>query len=130
MKNLIIRIQQSEYDEIPESGFYTHFNLGSAPHAPGTVYALPRIIKHGQNEIDPVLSFENIINAKCIGVKIAVPVDSVTEEDFKYSMCGIKNTESLKERILYRYTKGRPQLSKEEMLNMGVTVTYLEIKNQ
>lgn len=130
MKTSIIRIQQSEYDEIPESGFYTHFNLGSAPHVPGTVYSLPRIIKHGHDEVDPLLSFENILNAKCIGVKIAVPIDSVTEEDFRYSMRGIKDIESLKERMLYRYTKSRPQLSKEEILNMGVTVTYLEIKNQ
>lgn len=126
----VIRIQQEEYDEIPKSGLYAHFNLGVANHVPGETYFLARILKHGHDDVEPVLSFENILTGKCVSVKLGVPIDSLSEADFEFSMSGIKDTASLKEIILSRYTKSRPHLSKEEILNMGVTITLLEIKNQ
>ena len=128
-----IRIKTEEYDEIPRSGPYTHFNLGVANHVAGTIYALPQIMKGGYQTktriVEPILSYKDILCAQCVDVRVC-SFDDVTDYDLKYAMLGIRTVNDLKQRILARYMSSRPEMTKEDILNSDITVTYLVVNLQ
>ena len=128
----IIRIRKEEYAVLPDNVTHiTHFNLGYAGHKKGAVYALPLIIKPGiftkEEDIKPILRFENCVIAKCVGCRNNVSYDQIREEDFIHSFPSIKNRDELKQAILRRYTQSMPDLSLQKILSLGVAITELEV---
>lgn len=129
----VIRIIKDEYTSIdPSLPFYTHFNLEFCGHRIGSTYALPRIIAQGHfrshdDEVTPTLNFDNCYIATCTSVREHVPYRTLREKDFLYSMKHIKDPESLKKAILKRYQVSMPELSREQILKMGVAITTLRI---
>ncbi len=130
----IIRIKNEEYISINRDEKYlTHFNLQVSHHKVGFIYALPRIIKSGyftqKEERLPDLSFDNIVIAECVQVKEYLKYEELNESHFKYSFKTIKNTKELQKVILSRYCKSMPELTKKEILSLGVSMTKLKIIN-
>jgi len=127
----MIRIPDSEYESIDSSKeYFAHFNLAHAEHETGSLYALPRILRNGKldgiEETPPLLSFENIYIAECMEVEYDLPYEKLKQRHFIFSMNGIKDTESLKDIIVRRYSLSRPNYNKEELLAKGVTFTLLK----
>ncbi len=130
--NKLIRIRKNEYKYLPQiNRYFTHFNLQKSNHKIGQIYLLPKIIKSGyfneKEEILPLLDFNNIYYAECIDVNECLQYNDLKKSDFKFSMSHIKNTDELKKTILKRYTKSMPKLSKNEILDLGVSKTTLKI---
>jgi len=128
----IIRIRKEDHVFLKEKmRFLTHFNLKDTNHKKSRIYALPLIVKPGylkeSKELLPILSFENCFIAECIGVRNDVSYEELTEENFKHSFPTIKNIKSLQEAILKRYGESLPDLTKQELISLGVGMTYLKI---
>lgn len=127
-----IRIENKQYKYLPKGKYLVHFNLEQCRHKVGYVYALPRIIEHGyfsktRNKQElPLLSFENIIFGKCLKVREKLKYLDLKSKDFKYSFSNIKTVAQLKRSILTRYSKSMPDLTKEQILKLGVSYTLLE----
>lgn len=125
-----IRVHAAEYDEIPRSGLYMHFNLAPADHAVGVVYALPRILRAGEdgpNPVAPVLDFDGCLVGRCLDFRRVLAYDVLCEADFVHAMTGIRNPVDLLERVFQRYGRSRPWMSKQEMAAGGVSATLLEL---
>lgn len=131
--NGVIRIQQKEFENINlKNKFYTHFNLQKSEHKVGDTYLLPKIVTRGYFKSDddyklPVLDFENCLIGKCVEVRECLKYDKLKKEDFEFAMKHIKDIESLKQTIVERYSYSMPNLSKEEIISKGVSLTKLEI---
>jgi len=128
----VIRIHMKDYAEFSADNFFTHFNLQISHHIPGHTYALPKIIMPGffvssDNEQLPVLDFSQCFIARCINVREQIMYEYLTPEDFRYSFKHIQSANDLKKEILWRYKQSLPNLSEEEILSPGVSVTNLEI---
>lgn len=131
IKNLI-RLQKKDFASIKSQKIITHFNLEKSNHEINMVYLLPKILSSGyyiseSDFLEPELDFENCYVAKCLEVRENLSYDDLSEKDFQYSFENIKNIETLKKEILFRYSKSLPNLSKEEILNLGISLTKLEI---
>ncbi len=131
--NGIIRIPKNDlwYFDDGEK-FLTHFNLQHSNHKVGDTYYLPKIVQHGYfkkngEEKLPVLDFKYCHIGKCTDVREHVDYKDLTEKDFKHSFENIKNAEDLKKAMVERYSKSLPDMSAEEIISMGVSVTKLEI---
>lgn len=128
----IIRIRALEYKNIPQAGYFGHFNLEWTDHQVGKRYSLPRIMRHGswsattKEEVLPLLSFENAYKGECLAARQKISYEDVTEDLFEYSMTNIKDIESLKKIILERYSASLPNLTEEEILALGVSFTLLK----
>lgn len=64
---------------------------------------------------------------ECISAKNHIPYEELTKGDFKYSFRNIKNVKDLKSEILKRYSVSLPNLSKDKLLSLGVSLTELKI---
>jgi hypothetical protein len=130
-----IRIRKDEYHHIETYlPYFTHFNLEYSGHKIGARYALPRILVQGyfhssEDELPPLLSFENILFGTCVRKKDRVPYHDLTATDFAYSMSNIKTVDDLERLIWSRYHVSMPKLSKEQIQKMGVSVTTLRLEN-
>lgn len=128
-----IRIRKEEYDNIETYlPYYTHFNLEYAGNRIGARYAMPRIMVQGyyrdeDDELPPLLSFENILYGVCVRKKERIPYHELTPTDFAYAMRSIKTTDDLKRLMLSRYKVSMPNLLPEEILKLGVSVTTLRL---
>lgn len=127
-----IRIQNSEYMDINRADeYFTHFNMEKGLHIPGKIYALPRILRSGSvnknEEVPPLLSFEDIYLAECVEARDFVDYEDLPPDVFRHSMSHIKDVASLKQAIARRYSISRPLLSEAEILTKGVGITYLKI---
>ena len=128
-----IRIRKEEYDNIETYlPYYTHFNLEYAGNSIGARYALPRIMVQGyyrsdEDELPPLLSFEDILYGTCVRKKERVQYRDLTATDFAYSMRSIKTVDDLTRVIISRYKHSMPSLTKEEILSLGVSVTTLRL---
>ncbi|MBU0456706.1 MAG: hypothetical protein ABH824_03235 [Nanoarchaeota archaeon] len=129
----VIRLSEEEYKFISrDKEIFTHFNLQWCDHIPGRNYALVKIVKKGyykQNgeEILPIISFDDGFIVHCIDVKNGVSYEDINEKNFEYSFNNIKSTDDLKKIILRRYSKSMPDLTEEEILSLGVSITTLKI---
>jgi hypothetical protein len=126
-----IRIRKDEYEDLPESGLFTHFNIQVSYHVAGKIYLLPKIIEpghfNGEHEVLPLLDFTGILYGECTEVQEHVPYEDLTEQDFTYSLPHIKSTEDLKKIIVKRYSQSLPHISPEELLELGISKTTLNI---
>ncbi len=128
----VIRILDEEYGDINRTlPFFTHFNLEFSGHRIGAKYMLPRIVKQGyyrgpEDEVLPVLSFNDVLVGTCVGVREHVPYKALREVNFLYSMKHIQDQSELKKAILRRYRVSMPNLTQEEIFNLGVSVTTLQ----
>lgn len=128
----IIRIHAKDYLEFPSGPLFTHFNLEFSGHKQGKVYALPKIVTPGfyispKNKRAPVLNFSNCFIVRCLKTKERVPYADLTKTDFQYSLRHIQNSDQLKKEILWRYTQSLPNISPDEILQRGVSITTVEI---
>ena len=128
----VIRIHDDEYKNIDrEKEFLTHFNLQVSHHKVGNIYILPRILKSGffteEKEKLPNLSFKNVIKGECVEVREYLKYEELEKNDFEFSFENIKNSEELEKIIYERYSKSMPNLSKKEILDLGVSLTKLRI---
>ncbi len=129
-----IRILKEEYENINlHANYYTHFNLELSGHSIGKRYALPKVLVQGyfkneEDELPPLLSFEEIYFGSCVRVKEKVSYQELSSEDFAYSMLNIKNAEELIAVIRKRYNVSLPLLSDKEILRRGVSVTTLKLE--
>ena len=129
----VIRIQQKEFENInSKNKFYTHFNLQKSQHKVEEIYLLPKIVTRGyfKSDVDyklPILDFENCYIGKCVEVKENVNYEKLKKEDFEFAMKHIIDISSLKKAIVERYSYSMPNLSKEEIISKGVSLTKLEI---
>ena len=129
----IIRIHKNDlWYFYNTSKYLTHFNLQYCEHKINHNYLLPKILKSGyfkknEEEIKPILDFKLCLIGKCIKVVNNVSYEDLTKDDFEYSFANIKTIDELKEQIYKRYSASLPDLNKEEILNLGVSITKLEI---
>jgi hypothetical protein len=129
----IIRLSPERYLHIPDTTKrYTHFNLEHSGHRIGAIYALPKIVRHGYfvsdtDEKPPVLSFEDIMIARCVSVREFVPYKAITDHDFRYALSIESDAEKLKEEIVFRYAVSLPTLTHKDIVSRGVSVTTLRI---
>ena len=128
-----IRIHKKDFKLLPQhQKILTHFNLEVCYHKVGKMYALPIILERGYlkkngEELTPLLDISNCKLSRCIDVKEYVKYDELSEEDFKFSFPHIKSIEDLKKEILWRYSQSLPDHSNEELLELGVSITTLEL---
>lgn len=129
----IIRIQKADYKQINKKNKQlTHFNLQKSNHKVKNTYFLPIIEKSGYykengEEQRPILNFNKILICECTNVRENVKYEDLKSQDFKNSMKHIQNTKQLQTQIVKRYSKSMPDLTKEEILNLGVAITELKI---
>jgi len=128
----IIRISKEDQQYYPKGIKYlTHFNLQYCHHMKGRIYALPVILKSGhltsKEEVLPILSFKGCLIAKCLSVRNNVNYNCLTKNDFKFSSRNISTVPELKRAILRRYTISMPELSAEDIISLGVSITTLKI---
>jgi hypothetical protein len=128
----IIRIPEGEYTGFPQGGYFAHFNLERTNIELGKRYALPRILTHGSidaqgREVLPVLSFQDIYRGECLEVRNNITYKALVAADFLDSFTHIKNIDELKYYILGRYEKSKPMLRREEILDLGVSRTFLRL---
>lgn len=131
--NGIIKIQKNDYKLINKNQkFLTHFNLQYSAHQKGKLYLLVKISKPGHYISDedfsfPILDLNNCYVAKCLEVRNYIDCNTLTKEDFENSFDNIKNKTELKKQILERYSHSLPEFSNKEILDLGVSITKLEI---
>ena len=131
-----IRIRKEEYDDIDiYLQYFTHFNLEYGGMKIGQKYALPKILVQGyyksdEDELPPLLSFEDFLIGTCVRVKENVAYDELTAVDFEYSMRSIRSPKDLQNAILRRYRVSMPLLSDQEIIKMGVSVTTLRFERR
>ena len=129
----IIRIPAEAYDAIDKDlARYTHFNLEFSGHRIGATYALAKIVTHGYfrslgDERPPVISFDDILVARCVSVREHVPYDAIRDKDFRYASKLTQNIEDLKKEMLFHYALSLPFLTKMGILDRGVSITTLRI---
>lgn len=75
----------------------------------------------------PLLSFENICYGECIEVGNNIEYTSLHKDIFEYSMCTIKDIDSLKQEMFRRYHLSRPELSDDDIVSLGVAYTKLRL---
>lgn len=132
--NNSIRIRKDEYHHIETYlAYFTHFNLEYAGNSIGARYALPKIMVQGyfhsiEDELPPLLSFEDILYGVCVRKKERVPYRELTATDFAYSMSNIKTVDDLERLIWSRYKVSMPMLSREQIYDLGVSVTTLRLE--
>ncbi len=132
----IIRITHNEFDYLEEKEFtnLTHFNLQVSSHKKGEKYLLIKILKHGHldnntnSEELPLLDISNPQLYECEGC-----IENVTyaqlekmENIFKNSFPDIQSIEDLKKVIVERYSSSMSYLTKEEILELGISITKLK----
>ena len=129
----VIRLQSEDFDSIKKNTtFLNHFNLQSSGHEVGIAYLLTKILKRGyfkskEDQVLPELDIKNSYVGVCVEVKNNLSYNDLTKEDFKFSFSHIKDVESLKKAIIDRYSSSMPNLSKEEILSLGISLTKLKI---
>ena len=130
----VIRVPKKDFPLIPTSGPFTHFNLEVSYHRTESVYLIIAIIQPGwyraNEEVLPLLDPELSVRAKCLSVKEFVPYSLLQEADFRYSLPQIQTVDDLKREMIQRYRQSLPELSDEQILERGVSVTTLEILEQ
>jgi hypothetical protein len=128
-----IRIPVQDYPEdILPGQEIVHFNLPVAYDRNGIVVVLSKIIKSGHfrpphDEKLPVLSFEDIWKAKVIKFIPSIHYEDIKGDCLKNNIGGVHDVTSLKELILRRYKKTLPHLSDSEILDQGLSVTFLKL---
>ena len=125
-----IRVRADEYEEVPRTGPYVHFNLAPAEHRRGVVYALPRIVRPGVDGPDgypPELDFDGCLVGRCLDFRPVVGYSELTPADFDHAMSGIRTVDDLRQRIGLRYCASRPFLGPVEREAMGVSITLIEM---
>ncbi len=131
--NGIIRIEDKQYKYLPKGRFLAHFNLERCGHKVGYTYVLPRIVRHGyyskikNKELLPLLSFKRVVFGECVKVEERIKYSELKSRHFKNSFTNIKNIKQLQKAILSRYTRSMPDLTKEDILKLGVSYTLLKI---
>lgn len=129
----IIRFQKEDYECLLNLGSnqLTHFNLQGPGHQRNQQYALMEILKPGfyteTSEQLPVLNLNDCLIAECISCQQKVSYSELEQDVFTHSLSNIKDTESLKMAIIRRYSKTMPNLTKQNILDLGVSVTKLKI---
>lgn len=125
----VIRIHEHEYVEIAGARLM-HFNLAPAHHEVGTAYALPRIVRAGDDDVGalPTLSFENCFVGDCIAFRRRVDYEDLAAPDFEHSMSGVKDVVALRSRMLDRYRRSRSGMSDEDILARGISLTLLALR--
>lgn len=129
----VIRIISAEYDFIDSSlSFYTHFNFEFCGHRIGATYALPKIMKQGyyrasNDELQPILSFDDCYVAICENVREHVPYKALNEGDFMFAMKHIRGVQDLENTIIQRYGVSMPNLTNDDFHKHGVAITTLRI---
>ncbi|UFX82585.1 hypothetical protein [Candidatus Absconditicoccus praedator] len=129
----IIRIPQSDFEYIKNKSVYTHFNLNISNHIPGNIYGLPKILRFGYfnpqtgEEQLPLLSFEDNLKGKCFDVKEKLSYEDMDRKFFENCLDYIDDIGDLKEHIIGRYSKSMKGLEKDELLELGVSATFLSI---
>lgn len=128
-----IRIHKKDYKLLsPRKKYLTHFNLHISNHKKGETYLLQRILKSGYYKSDndyelPTIDLKDNFIVKCIECQEEVPYDKLDKSIFKHSFSNIQSIDELKKEISWRYSKSMPNLSKSEILKLGVSITKLEI---
>jgi len=129
----LIRITKNEFNYIENQEIkqLTHFNLQSSNHKIGEKYLLVKIIEHGSfdgkdKETLPLLDLSNPQLFKCVECEENMSYENLNPEIFENSFPDIKNIQELKEAIIKRYSKSMPFLKKEELLELGISITKLE----
>ena len=128
-----IRFQAKDFEKInTDLDHLTHFNLQVSNHKVGTAYLLLKILKRGyykscDDEVNPILDYNFFYVGKCVSVKENLSYEELKKEDFEFSFEHIKTIEELKKEILYRYSYSMPNLSENEIFNLGISMTKLEI---
>ncbi len=132
-----VRIHAEEFDEVPRVGLFAHFNREKSNHQVGHLYAIVRILQAGMRHeqtgvstVHPVLDLDkrHVIIAECVSVENNVRyADLQLDKHFQYSMTNIKSQAALEDRIVSRYARIQPHLSRAELLAPGVGFTLFRV---
>lgn len=132
----MIRITSNEfsYIENKEIKELTHFNLQISSHKKKEKYLLVKIIEHGyldnNTKIEklPLLDISNPQLFECVECIENISYKQLEEikDIFKNSFPNIKSIEDLKKVIINRYSQSMSYLSKEEILELGISITKLK----
>ena len=129
----IIRIPTSDFPYITEKKFYAHFNLNMSNHIPWKIYALPKIVEFWYYNADtgeeklPLLYFWDGIKWKCISVEERLSYLDITSKHLENALDYIKNVQDLRKHILWRYTKSMQWYTDDQLINLWVSYTLLEL---
>lgn len=130
----VIRIQNTDIEFIKDKEIYAHFNLQISNHKVWKVYLLPKILRNGyfdeKNNIEvlPLLEIDEKLIFECIDVQESLNYSEIWENHLQNSLDYIKEVEDLKEHIYFKYSKSMPNLTKEQILDLGVAYTLLKRK--
>ena len=131
----LIRIPEKDYPSAEMKGnSVVHVNLPITYSRLERIAALPRIIQSGyfkppDSEKLPVLSYQSIWKAKVIDFIPHVSYDTLPPTMFTHFIIGkAANTEELKKLVLSRYKKTLPLSTNKEILNQGLSITYLSLE--
>lgn len=130
----VIRIQENDWDMVKnQKDYFEHFNLEYTGNKKGNKYAIIKIIKTGYFDpktkitVEPILSEVDIILAECVIVRNYLPYEKLNSELFKYSGISEPYIQNLQDIIVRRYSLSLKNLSKEEILKLGVAYSKLKI---
>lgn len=130
----VIRIQNTDIEFIKDKEIYAHFNLQISNHKVWQIYLLPKILRNGyfdeKNNIEvlPLLEVDEKLIFECIDVQENLSYSQIWEKHLQNSLDYIKNVDDLKEHIYFKYSKSMPNLTKEQILDLGVSYTLLKRK--
>jgi transketolase len=124
----IIRISKDDFDYFLLEDKITHFNLENSNHKKGAVYLVLKILRNGSlnksKEVLPLLDLKSKIKFKCVFVKEKIAYKSLKQNSFEFSKQ--KSVDELKKSIVKNYSISLPEVSKEDLSKLGVSMTILE----
>lgn len=129
----LVRIPNADYPELELYRQHVlHINLPIAyPRLKDSVIALPRIVKNGyfkppETEELPILSYQNIWRAGVVDFKARVMYNELPDNIFEEPIIGgARNVTELEELVWKRYSPSLPSVSKQAMLDQGLSLTWL-----
>jgi hypothetical protein len=129
----LIRLQGQDFDQLGQAGterFFVHFNLEETLNEVGKRYALLPILRPGYRtgdgaEVLPIIDISRHRTGVCDQVLQRVPLGTVSDEHFRYSLPTIRSADQLRAALIDRYVRMFPHLPADELVARGCAVTRL-----
>lgn len=129
----IIRIRLCDYPSTAKPGtLLTHFGLTTVNEFASQQAILAKIVEHGffranGDELPPLLSFQEVWLSTIEQCIEQTSYDDLPADCFDNTIGDVTDLVSLKAAILGRYSDTLPDLSKEQILEKGVSLRYLRL---
>jgi hypothetical protein len=125
-----VRLHPGDYADLATlNAEFVHFNLEVTDNTVGKRYAVVPILRPGKRLADgreqlPVVDTSGYRIAICVEVIQRLPVDRVTDEQFRHSLPSIRSTADLRKALISRYAPMLPNISTDDLLARGTAVSH------